>query len=322
MKMKTILFTGGAGFIGSNVINHFLKNLQNINIVNLDKLDYCSNEKFILSQYNYTFIQGDINNTELVTYILNHYKVNYVLHFAAQSHVDNSFSNSKNFTIDNVCGTHNLLECSRLYGKLDKFIHVSTDEVYGEVLENDESKTEKSILNPTNPYAASKAAAEFYVKTYNIAFGLPIIITRANNVFGPNQYPEKLIPKFINLLLHGKKCTIHGNGNHKRSFIYTEDICNAFEVIFIKGIIGETYNIGSTDEYSVFEILHILHKKLCPEKSFEQTYEFITNRPFNDFRYKVDDSKLISLGWQKKIPFDQGINLTINWYKDKFTKNN
>ena len=189
--LRRLLVTGGCGFIGSNFINHFSRTYPDVHVYNLDKLDYCANEKSIEVREgsNYTFIRGNICNTDLVMHIYQTYDIDTVIHFAAQSHVDNSFGNSMTFTQNNVLGTHNLLECARVYGKLGKFIHVSTDEVYGEV---DRSQTENGVLNPTNPYAATKAAAEFIVKSYHISFGIPCIITRGNNVYGPYQYPAKV----------------------------------------------------------------------------------------------------------------------------------
>ena len=200
-----ILVTGGCGFIGSNFINYINKN-NSYNIFNIDKMDYNSNHKNLKlsNSENYKFIKGNINNSDLINFILNNYKIDTIVHFAAQTHVDKSYENSIQFTKDNVLGTHNLLSCCLKYSKIKKFIHISTDEVYGEVDLNDTS-TEKSLLNPTNPYAATKAAAEMLCNSYKYSYKLPIIITRGNNVYGPNQYPDKLIPKFIQYILSGYK---------------------------------------------------------------------------------------------------------------------
>ena len=212
---NNILITGGCGFIGSNFINYFYYN-KNYNIINLDKLHYCAKienvKKEIRESNRYKLIVGDINSEELVKNILNDYNIKYVIHFAAQSHVDNSFTNSKQYTIDNVCGTHNLLECSRIYNKLEKFIHVSTDEVYGESMLDENKKLNIQYYVLQIHMQQQKAAAELIAQSYNHSYNMPIIITRGNNVYGPNQYPEKLIPKFIKLLKENKKVTIHGDG--------------------------------------------------------------------------------------------------------------
>ena len=310
-----ILFTGGCGFIGSNVINFFCKKYPNSNIYNIDKLDYCSSKKNVGSFSNYTFIKGDINSTDLVTFILNNYQIDYILHFAAQSHVDNSFGDSLIYSKDNILGTHALLECSKEYGKLKKFIHISTDEVYGEVEEN-ETSHEKSLLNPTNPYAASKAAAEFLVRSYYSSFNLPVIITRGNNVFGPRQYPEKIIPKFINQIIENKKMTIHGTGLTRRNFIYVDNVSTAVDIVLKKGEINNIYNIGTMNEYSVLEISNILINKICPDKNIEENLEYVTDRNFNDKRYCINFKKLLNLGWKEHISFDEGIDKTIQWYKE------
>lgn len=310
-----ILFTGGCGFIGSNVINYFCKKYPDSNIYNIDKLDYCSNLKNIIPHQNYKFIKGDINSTDLISFILNNFKIDFIIHLAAQSHVDNSFGNSLIYSRDNILGTHCLLECAKEYGKLKKFIHVSTDEVYGEVDENEVSN-EKSLLNPTNPYAASKAAAEFLVRSYYISFNLPIVITRGNNVFGPRQYPEKIIPKFINQLFQNKKMTIHGNGQTRRNFIYVDNVSTAIDIILKKGVINNIYNIGTNNEYSVLDISKILIEKIFPDKDYQQNIEFVKDRNFNDKRYCINFKKLLDLGWKEHVSFKEGINITIEWYKE------
>ena len=311
---KNILLTGGAGFIGSNLINFFLENYDNIKIYNIDKLDYCSRTKNVIYKHNYKFIKGNINQNDLITYILNEYKIDTVIHLAAQSHVDNSFGNSIEFTKDNIMGTHCLLECCRIYQKVKRFIHISTDEVYGEV--NNESQcNEKSILNPTNPYAATKAGAEFMVKSYYKSFKLPIIITRGNNVFGPRQYPEKLIPKFILSLSNDKKCSIHGEGKSRRNFIYVDDVSRAINTILLYGKINEIYNIGTDNEYSVMDIADILVNKL-KSNSLEENINYIEDRHFNDYRYSISSQKLRDLGWKEEVKFIDGIDRTIKWYLD------
>lgn len=313
-KPTNILVTGGCGFIGSNTINYLLSKYDDIFIINIDKLNYCSSVDNVDYHKNYKFIKGDIKSDDLINNILNTYNIDTIINFAAQSHVDNSFNNSLEFTKDNILGTHTLLECTRLYGNIKRFIHVSTDEVYGEVDDNTTSK-EISLLNPTNPYAATKAGAEFLVKAYYLSFNIPIIITRGNNVYGPRQYPEKLIPKFINNLLNNEKCPIHGMGNTRRNFLYVDDVSNAFDIILHKGVINEIYNIGTDDEYSVMNVLKILVKEINNSNDITNYYVNVKDRDFNDSRYSINSEKLLNLGWQKKINFEEGIKLTINWYR-------
>ena len=208
-----------------------------------------------------------------------------------------------------------MLECCKNYKNIKKFIHISTDEVYGEV-EKDECSNEKSLLNPTNPYAASKAAAEFLVKAYYTSFNLPIIITRGNNVFGPRQYPEKIIPKFINQILNNQKMTIHGLGNSVRNFIYIDDVCNAIDLILNNGKINEVYNIGTENEYSVKDIAKLLLEIMSPQKKLEDCIIYVEDRNFNDKRYSVNSKKLQDLGWEEKSNFKDSIKKTIQWYKN------
>jgi dTDP-glucose 4,6-dehydratase/UDP-glucose 4,6-dehydratase len=317
----SILITGGCGFIGSNYINNLLKSekFNNITIdyvINIDKLDYCSNKKNINNNSNkYIFVEGSICDKELLQGLFDKYNIEYVVHFAAQTHVDNSFDNSINYTIDNILGTHQLIECCRLYGNIKKFIHISTDEVYGEISINSEDSTEISLLNPTNPYAATKAGAEFIVRSYYYSYNMPILIIRCNNVYGANQYPEKIIPKFISLLRKNKKMTIHGSGLTRRNFIYVDDVVNAINIIAIKGEVNNVYNIGSSDEYNVIEIATILlnHMKGA-EVNIEDWIEYIKDRNFNDFRYAINTDKLNNLGWEKTINFKDGIKKTVEWY--------
>jgi dTDP-glucose 4,6-dehydratase len=315
---KNILVTGGCGFIGSNFINYMLETYHDIFILNIDKLDYCADTNNVkeFSPDKYQLVVSDINNTSCISSMLRRYNIDTIIHFAAQSHVDNSFGNSIQFTEDNVLGTHCLLECARDYGKIKLFLHISTDEVYGEVDRNHPGcEEEKSLLNPTSPYAATKAAAEFLVRSYYHSFKLPIIITRGNNVYGPNQYPEKLIPRFITNLLQNKKCPIHGDGLSRRNFIYVLDVCKAVDTIMRKGKINEIYNIGSGDEYNVLEILQHLMALLDIDKSIEEVSEKVEDRLFNDSRYCVNSAKLEKLGWEQETNFIQGIIKTIDYYE-------
>lgn len=320
-NMKTILVTGGCGFIGSHFINYIHKTYPSYHVINIDKLDYCSNQDNVKQKdKQYTFYHQDLTDKDKLLLLFTVHNIDIVVHFAAQSHVDNSFGNSIQFTIDNVLGTHVLMECIRLTHErrpLSKIVHISTDEVYGEVSDDHEGCIEKSLLNPTNPYAASKAGAEFIVRSYYHSFKLPIVITRGNNVFGENQYPEKLIPKFIQLLLSNQPMTIQGEGTSKRNFIYVEDVCTAVDCIMTKGKCNEIYNIGSTDEYSVKEIASILLHHLKPNEKVEDWVQPIPDRLFNDHRYSINCEQLQTLGWKKTVSFEDGLLAVINHWKSK-----
>lgn len=311
--MKNIIVTGGLGFIGSNFINYMSKNYDDNKYIIYDIHDYCSSIHNIDWNNNIILIKGNIRNQIMVMNTLEKYNIDTIIHFAAQSHVDNSFNNSIEFTKTNVIGTHILLECSRKYGKIKLFLHMSTDEVYGEVDDNSISN-EGSLLNPTNPYAASKAGAEFIVKSYYLSYKLPIIIVRCNNVYGPNQYPEKLIPKFIIHILENKKLTIHGRGTSRRNFIHVLDVINAIEIIINNGAIGEIYNIGINNEHSVMDIVHILCKIANIKK--EDNIIYVNDRLFNDYRYSLSSDKLLNLGWKPKIiNFEEELKKLFEWYK-------
>jgi dTDP-glucose 4,6-dehydratase len=315
---RNILVTGGCGFIGSNFINYILDTYTDVKIINIDKLDYCAATWYVKYQSDldrYFMVHGSITDKDLVSKVLQAYNIKYVIHFAAQTHVDNSFEHSLDYTKDNILGTHTLLECCRLWGNIERFIHISTDEVYGEIDLTGKGCCEKSLLNPTNPYAATKAGAEFIVRSYFYSFQLPIIIIRANNVYGKHQYPEKLIPKFIMLLKNNKKLTIQGQGDTRRNFIYVDDIVKAVSLIFDKGNLNSIYNIGSNNEYSVMDIAKLLLLKIKgPEAKLEDWIEYIPDRNFNDFRYAIDSSLLKSLGWKEEVAFADGIDQTISWY--------
>jgi UDP-glucose 4,6-dehydratase len=305
-----LLVTGGCGFIGSNFINYYFYKNESVQIFNIDAMYYCASESNILNcirnSDRYHFIKGNLQYEDLVTYVLQKYSITHIIHFAAQSHVQNSFDESLKYTFDNIVGTHNLLECCRIYNGIKKFIHVSTDEVYGESLNND-LKHEASILIPTNPYAATKAGAELIAMSYIKSYNLPIVITRGNNVYGPNQYPEKLIPRFIKQLKNNEQVTIQGDGSAIRSFLHVDDTCSAFEIILEQGVVGEIYNIGTHEEYTVTEVAKILVKLMKGTDDFQSYVRFIADRPFNDSRYFISNEKLVSLGWKIKIPFLEGI---------------
>lgn len=313
---KNILITGAAGFIASHVANRLVRNYPHYKIVVLDKLDYCSNLKNLYpsrTSKNFKFVQGDIGSADLVNYLLKTEAIDTIMHFAAQTHVDNSFGNSFEFTKNNVYGTHVLLEACKVTGTIRRFIHVSTDEVYGET-EADAivGNHEASQLLPTNPYSATKAGAEMLVMAYGRSYGLPFITTRGNNVYGPNQFPEKLIPKFILLALEGKPLPIHGDGSNVRSYLYCEDVAEAFEVVLHRGVVGNVYNIGTTRERRVLDVA----KDICKlfKLDSEKVIQFVENRPFNDQRYFLDDKKLKDLGWEERTSWEEGLRKTMEWY--------
>ena len=311
-----ILVTGGCGFIGSNFVNYAIKNRLDWFIVNLDAMYYCASHEHldpeVRESRRYVFVEGNICDTTLVSKLLKRWTITHVLHFAAQSHVQHSFIDASAFVRDNVLGTQTLLECSREYGKLVKFVHVSTDEVYGEALEV--KKTEQSILCPTNPYAASKAGAELMAQAYLHSYALPVVITRGNNVYGPNQHNEKLIPCFISKLMNKERMTIQGDGSAKRAFMHVKDAVKAFECILDKGEIGEIYNIGCDEgaEHTVLEVAEKILEKVEGVKELSNYVEFIEDRPYNDKRYYISNKKLKSLGWSQKVDFEEGLTDLIN----------
>jgi len=314
-----LLVTGCCGFIGSNFVNYYFNENSDVEIVNLDAMYYCASQnnvnENIRNSNRYHLVKGNLCSYDLISNVLEIYKIDTVIHFAAQSHVQNSFDNAIQYTLDNVVGTHTLLEACRKYGKIQKFIHISTDEVYGESMlsENEEKKNEDSVLCPTNPYAATKAAAELIAKSYYHSFKMPIIITRGNNVYGPNQYPEKLIPRFIQQLLKGEQVTIQGDGSNVRAFLHVNDVCSALKLILEKGQIGEIYNIGSDDhhEYTVTQIAYMLIEKITKTKDYEKWISHIEDRPFNDKRYYISNQKVKDLGWTILTNFDNGIDEVI-----------
>ena len=314
-----LLVTGCCGFIGSNFVNYYFNENSDVEIVNLDAMYYCASQdnikENIRKSKRYHLVKGNLCSFDLISNVLEIYNIDTVIHFAAQSHVQNSFDNALQYTNDNVVGTHTLLEACRKYGKIQKFIHISTDEVYGESMlsENEEKKNEDSVLCPTNPYAATKAAAELIAKSYYHSFKMPIIITSGNNVYGPNQYPEKLIPRFIQQLLKGEQVTIQGDGSNVRAFLHVNDVCSALKLILEKGKIGEIYNIGSDDhhEYTVTQIAHMLIKKITKTTDYEKWISHIEDRPFNDKRYYISNQKVKDLGWTILTDFDNGIDEVI-----------
>ncbi|THW78978.1 NAD(P)-binding protein [Aureobasidium pullulans] len=320
--INNIMITGGAGFIASWVVRHLARTYHgHYNIISFDKLDYCAtlnNTAQLDKDSNFTFYKGDITKREDVMDCLRKHNVDTVMHFAAQTHVDLSFGNSNDFTSTNVVGTHALLECVKSHG-VNKFIHVSTDEVYGEVKDDGKDLLEDALLLPTNPYAASKAAAEMYVEAYRKSFQVPAIVVRSNNVYGPHQFPEKVIPKFSMLLQRGQQLSLHGDGTHTRRYLYAGDAADAFDTILHKGQVGQVYNVGSSDEISNFTLCSMLLGQFgLSNETEEEVYKHVVHcedRPFNDHRYAVDGSKLKQLGWQQKMTFADGLSTTVDWYR-------
>lgn len=314
--MTNCLITGGLGFIGSNFANRVVDMFNQVVI--LDKMSYSSSKKYIKSS-NIQIIVGDISNRELIKYILDKYDINLIVNFAAESHVDNSFYNSLNFTENNVVGTHILMETAKIYneetGSLKKFIHISTDEVYGEVRDNI-ARHEDDVLRATNPYAATKAAAEMIALSYYHSYNFPVIITRSNNIYGIHQHEEKVIPSFITKSLKGEKLNIQGRGEAKRSFLHVEDLNNALLIIIDKGEIGQRYNIGSSCEYTVKELADIILSLF----ELPSTYiNYIEDRHFNDIRYHICTKKIEALGWkQQKNDFIEELKVLIEWYKQYY----
>lgn len=315
---KNIMVTGGAGFIASHVVIRLVKQYPQYNIVNFDMISYCSCHENVLAEIgdasNYKFIKGDITSSDLVNYVIDENKIDTIMHFAAQTHVDNSFGNSFQFTHHNIMGTHVLLESAKNHG-IKRFIHVSTDEVYGEGEASESEMMEDHILEPTNPYAATKAGAEFLVKAYHRSFALPTIMTRGNNVYGPHQFPEKLVPKFTNQLLRGRPVTLHGDGSNTRNFLYVKDVAEAFDVLLHKATVGEIYNIGGNNELSNLAVARKIIDMLGMSDRAEALITFVEDRHFNDLRYTIDSSKLSALGWVERTSWEDGLRETIDWYK-------
>ena len=317
--MERVIVTGGSGFIGSNFINLIMERFDKINLINFDAMYYCANEENVDLKWRisprYQFIKGNLCSFDLVRHVLETHSPTHIIHFAAQSHVQNSFSDALQYTQDNIVGTHTLLEATRLYGKIQKFIHVSTDEVYGQSLLDleEKHKTEHAILCPTNPYAATKAGAELIAQSYNHSFNMPIVITRGNNVYGPNQYPEKVIPLFIQQLKDNKPITIQGNGSCVRAFLHAHDTATAFQCILEKGKVGEIYNIGCDEgmEYSILQVAKLLIEQIKNTSKYEKWITYIDDRPFNDLRYYISNHKLKNLGWRITMDFDKGIKMLL-----------
>ena len=307
---KNILVTGGAGFIGSNFIRYVLKKHPNYKIINLDKLTYAGhleNLRDIKNSKNYKFIKGDICNSKLVEKIIKSCGI--IVNFAAETHVDRSIKSASRFIRTNVYGTYVLLEMAKKY-KIKLFLQISTDEVYGSCPEG--YFREDAPLMPNSPYAASKAAADMLIRSYHITYRLPVIITRSSNNFGPYQYPEKVIPVFIIQSLKNKSLPLYAKGENIRDWIYVLDNCAAIDLALRKGIIGEIYNIGGGNLITNFELAKLILKKMNKPLSLIKS---VKDRPGHDFRYALESSKIIHLGWHPKYTFENAIDKTIDWYR-------
>lgn len=312
--MKNILVTGGAGFIGSNFLKLLLEE-RDYFVVNLDMLTYSGNLENLaeLEQYeNYIFHRGDIADYELVSRIVRENYIEAIINFAAESHVDRSILNVNPFLHSNIEGTVNLLNIAKEH-RLEKFLQISTDEVYGSA-EPGKSFDENSVLLPNSPYAASKASADMFVRTFQLTHGVPTIITRSSNNYGPKQYPEKLIPLAIMNALLDRKIPVYGDGKNIRNWIYVEDNCRAILNCFENGEIGEIYNIASGDELTNLDLINTLLKLM--DKS-ENLIELVPDRPAHDRRYSIDTNKIITkLGWESSTNFETGLQKTVEWYID------
>jgi len=306
-----ILVTGGAGFIGSNFIRYLLKNYSDFEIINLDALTYAGNlENLLEIQDNprYQFVRGDISDFELVNSLVKN--CDYIVNFAAESHVDRSIDNPDIFIKTNILGTQTLLNILRK-NSIKKYIHISTDEVYGSI-ENGYF-IESSNIEPSSPYSASKAAADLLVLANYKTFNSPVCITRCSNNYGPYQFPEKFLPLMILNIMKNKKIPIYGDGLNVRDWIFVEDHCSAIMEVLLKGEIGEVYNIGANNEYQNIELAKLVLKIM---KKSEDLISFVPDRPGHDRRYAIDSSKIKkALGWKPKVSFDEGIKKTIKWYE-------
>lgn len=334
--MHVILVTGGAGFIGSNFIPYYLENNPDAKIVNIDLLTYAGdleNIKEVEGHERYTFVKGDICDRDLLEALFLKYNFNGVIHFAAESHVDNSIKNPDTFVRTNVFGTFNLLDVAKKHW-MDgpnaykkefegaRFHHISTDEVYG-TLGEEGLFLESTPYAPNSPYSASKASSDFFVRSYFHTYGMQVITTNCSNNYGPKQHDEKLIPTIIRRAIEGEIIPIYGDGQNIRDWLYVLDHCKGIELVYKKGISGETYNIGGRNErknlYIAHTICELLDEMRPKENSYKEQIDFVKDRPGHDFRYAIDATKIEQdLGWKAEENFESGIQKTISWYLNKY----
>ena len=329
MAKRNILITGGAGFIGSHVVRLFVKKYPDYHIVNLDLLTYAgnlANLKDVEAEPNYTFVRGDICDYERVVELFREYEIDGVIHLAAESHVDRSIKDPFTFAKTNVMGTLSLLQAAKecwageYEGKL--FYHISTDEVYGALDFDDTLFTEQTKYEPHSPYSASKASSDHFVRAYHDTYGMPTIVTNCSNNYGPYQFPEKLIPLFINNIRKGKPLPVYGKGENVRDWLYVEDHARAIDTIFHKGKVAETYNIGGFNEWRNIDLIKVVIKTVDRLLGNEEgdslgLITYITDRLGHDARYAIDSTKLQNeLGWEPSLQFEEGIEKTVKWYLD------
>ena len=326
---RNILITGGAGFIGSHVVRLFVTKYPEYHIINLDKLTYAgnlANLADIEQQSNYTFVKADICDFEKILELFRQYCIDGVIHLAAESHVDRSIKDPFTFAQTNVMGTLSLLQAAKVSwdGQYDgkRFYHISTDEVYGALKFDGTFFTETTKYDPHSPYSASKASSDHFVRAFQDTFGMPTLVTNCSNNYGPYQFPEKLIPLFINNIRHNKPLPVYGKGENVRDWLYVVDHARAIDLIFHNGKVAETYNIGGFNEWKNIDLIRVLIKTVDrllgrPEGASEKLITYVTDRAGHDLRYAIDSTKLKNeLGWEPSLQFEEGIEKTVKWYLD------